>query len=346
MTDVLARRRAALLVAGTIATVALALGAIFDTAGAANGLLFAFLVWLAIPIGSAVLMEIHTLTGGAWGRALRPVLADCAATVPVFIVPFVFIVLGARTVYPWAADASATKWRDVSAGYLNVQGFALRALVIWAVWCLIAAAPRPRRAERLWAGIGLALYGITISIAAVDWSMSLSPKWASTSFAAITAIGQITAALAFAALLQTLASRAETEDVAGLILACLLGYAYLSFMQYLVIWSGNLPDRVNWYVARVHHGWALIEGLAILAGAAAFLILIRRKARQSGRATPAAAVLVLAALLLDRLWQTVPSLPEARPWAVILATVALGCLWIGLAGRVAWLPRQEALGRV
>lgn len=331
----LTQRGSLFLAIGLAASAGLAFGAALDPAGALRGLLFAFLFWLAIPMGSAVLLDIHTLTGGAWGQALRPIFTRCARTVPLFGAVFVLLAIGARQLYPWASHREAAGWSGFSAGYLTVPGFALRGVVIFAMWWLIAAAGRPRHASRLWAGIALALYGVTITVAAVDWSMSLTPKWSSSSYAAMLAIGQITAAFGFAALVRLRApADAGTSGTASFLIACVLGYAYLGFMQFLVIWAGNLPDKVSFYIARTHGGWPVVEWAALTVGVAGpFLMLIRRDARHDSRSVGIAGGLALVGLMLDWLWQIAPPFPLTRLWAFGLAPVALGGLWIGLAFR-------------
>jgi len=333
---------------GLAAALVLGLGGIFDPAGALHGLLFAFLFCLAVPMGSCVLLLIHALTGGAWGEVLRPLLRRCAVLVPLFLLAFLPIALGARLIYPWAAASTAARWPDVATLYLNVPGFALRGIVILALWSLIAIATWRGRLAPLWAGLALAVYGVTVSIAAVDWSMSLAPHWTSSSYGALMAIGQIGEALAFAALART-GGRADaaSADLAQLLLACLLGYVYLGFMQYLVIWSGNLPEKVAWYLPRLRHAWlAMIWGALVVGALAPFLILLRRSARCSNRETGIAGALVLAGFLLDRVWQTAPGFAGSDVWGFVVAPIALGGVLIGLALRLVEPQRDEVAGHV
>jgi hypothetical protein len=332
---------------GLAGMLALGIGGLLDPAGALRGLLFAFLLCIAVPMGSGVLLLVHALTGGTWGEVLRPLLRRCAVLMPLFLLAFGPIAFGARLIYPWAAEASAARWPDVAAIYLDVPGFALRGIVILALWSLIAIAAWRGRLAPLWAGLALAAYGVTVSIAAVDWSMSLAPHWTSTSYGALMAIGQIGEALAVAAIVRA-GSRADaaSADLAGLLLACLLGYVYLGFMQYLVIWSGNLPEKVAWYLPRLRHAWlAMLWGALLIGVFAPFLLLLSRRARRSNRATGVAGALVLAGFLLDRLWQTAANFPGAAVWGYVVAPLALAGVLIGLAQRLGEPYRDEVAHR-
>src|SRR5436309_12487074 len=101
---------------------------------------------------------------------------------------------------------------------------------------------------------GLILYMLTMSFAAFDWVMSRDPHWFSTIYGALIIIGQGLVTLAFQIIMLTWLARRKPMsealtpvylgDLAGLMFAFTVLWAYMSFSQYLIIWSGNLPEEI------------------------------------------------------------------------------------------------------
>ena len=185
--------------------------------------------------------------------------------------------------------------------------------------------------------------------------MSLEPHWQSTAFGMIFAVGQLLVGLAFALLVAALLVRRgnrggqETpqhlNDLGNLLLALVMGWIYLSFMQYLVMWSGNLPSNVRWYVDRTQGGWQWVGLFVLLLGVALpFAVLLSRAAKRSAGVLLWVAASVLAAQLADMFWLVAPAFSERifrLSWMDGAAPVALGGLWI--AAYIARLRRLIAL---
>ncbi len=131
----------------------------------------------------------------------------------------------------------------------------------------------------------------------------------------------------------------------SLFLALVLLWAYFAFIQYLVIWSGNLPDGAEWYLRRGQGIWlALIVAIAILNGGLPFAVLLSARARQSWPVLIALAALVVVARVLESLWLTLPAFgPEAPPvWLIAGTLAAVGGIWLSA---VLWqiLPRAASV---
>lgn len=335
------RRPWPLALAGLAAAALLLLWGLREPAPVLQGWLIAFAFWSGVAIGGLVLLLIHALTGGRWGEAIAPVLEPAVRTLPLFVLLFVPLALGLRHLYPWAVDPSVTS-PSVARLYLNPPAFWARsaiALVGWAVLSFPVFRRRP-----LLAGLGLAFHGLAISLVAVDWLLSLDPSFTSSDFAAGVAIGQLLTALAWAALLRSPNAAPEpTADLAGLLLACLLGTFYLGYMQYVVSWYGNLPEKAAWYLHRTQGLWGWL-GLASLAFAVIlpFLALLFRAVRRDPDRLRWVGAAILLGVLLRTVWLVAPS-PSAS-LATVLALVAIGGAWIGLAHGVRpLLARAEVI---
>ncbi|MGE0223281.1 MAG: hypothetical protein AB7F35_08480 [Acetobacteraceae bacterium] len=308
------------------------------------GWLIGFLFWLGIAVGALVLIAIHAVTGGRWGATCWPVLAPAAASIPIFLLfglPVAFIL---PTLFPWASDPSQAG-QGVAALYLNPEGWWLRAGIALIAWSLIALVllRRRNRPHRLLAAIGLVVHAVIITLVGLDWILSLDPHFYSTDFGATLAILQILAALAWTAALRVVPSggRGRVGDIGGLIIATSLGSLYLGYSQYLVIWYGDLPDRIKWYMDRQDGVWFWVDAFAILlANLVPFFILIRQRWRDDSDTVGLAGGCVLAGLFVHFVWLLAPAFGALAVLSALLALVAIGALWVTLAyGLLA--PRLE-----
>ena len=197
---------------GTAGWILFAAGAFIRPAALWQGYLVAFNFWLGIALGSLVILWVHCLTSGNWGNVIRRVLEACASTVPLLAIGFVPLLFGLHDLYPWMNPEIVAQEPSIQhkVAYLNESFFTARAAIYFALWIALAvvtvrwsqaedqaADKRAARRLRLLAGPGLVLYGLTITFASVDWVMSLQPRWYSTIFPVVFAIGQVLGAMAF-----------------------------------------------------------------------------------------------------------------------------------------------------
>jgi hypothetical protein len=331
--------------------------------------LVACLYWLGLSLGSLSLLLLHNLTGGRWGDPIRPVLRATAGVLPVTAILFLPIVLKPERLYEWA-DASIVA-RDEALqhkqAYLNVDFFQIRAaiyLVLWLLLLLLLAwqarsAPLPetptdRRFRRL-SGQGLALHGLAITFASIDWMMSLEPHWFSTIYGVIVFASQGLTALALAILLYTIHNRrfdhANQEraaefspavplaididaqhDQGKLLLGFLMFWAYVTFSQFLIIWYGNLPEEVVWYLKRTSGRWAATAlAIALLHFVLPFALLLSRHWKREPVRLGAVALIILAMDWVHLMWMIEPAVEHGRPsyvpWLDLGLTAAIGGIW-------------------
>ncbi|WP_373651530.1 hypothetical protein [Schlesneria sp. DSM 10557] len=326
--------------------------------------LTAFLYWLGLALGSLSISMIHGLTGGGWGRTIRRSLEAGYDTVPLFLIFFVPIWLDVTGIYPWT-NPDYVHHHEVlmrKSAYLTVTGFQIRALIYFAVWIAITLFlnrwspnderdPDSERARRLQtaSGVGFIAFGFTFTLACVDWSMSLEPLWYSTMYALIQVAGQGVAALAFAVLVITslqsyypwsrLVTTSRLNDLGNLLLASTMFWAYCSFFQYLVIWSGNLPEENFWYVHRLSGGWQhLAISLVLLHFVVPFFLLLSRTIKRDRKYLRGIAGLLLLMRYVDLYWTVAPGFQQDEAgyrglrvdWTSVVTWMALGGIWLTL----------------
>ncbi len=55
------------------------------------------------------------------------------------------------------------------------------------------------------------------------------------------------------------------HDYGKLMLTFTMVWAYFSFSQWLIIWAGNLPEEITWYLDRIHGGWQTVALSLVIA---------------------------------------------------------------------------------
>ena len=167
-------------------------------------------------------------------------------------------------------------------------------------------------------GGGLVAYGLTITFASFDWLMSLEPHWFSTIYGVLIMGGQGLSgdgvshhgdrlAQPPAAAARTWSCRRYLHDLGNLLLAFVMLWAYFSFSQYLIIWSGNLPEEIAWYLHRLQTGWRAIGlTLVVFHFVIPFCLLLSRTVKREGQLVVQVAALILLARLVDLFWLIAP----------------------------------------
>lgn len=330
------RQRGAWLVIGLAILI---VPAFFALQAAARAFLIGWVAVLSVGMGAAVLVHINVLTGGRWGKAAGPALAALSATVPVVAIGGIVPLAGQWLIYPWTHGAGLAERGLVGTLYLNPWLFGLRTVVILVGWSMIAGrAAGGRPLTRLTSGACLIFYAFTVNFAAIDWVMSLEPEWTSTSFGALFALTQMALALSVLCIVDAGGpERLTREDIAKFLVAAILAVVYLEFMQYIVQWSGNLPHKVAYFVARSSTFWsAWIVGVILVGALAPFVILSRSALRVESNWVRLAGLLTFLGLLAFLFWQAVPAFHDS--WSAVLTVTAL----IGAFLVFGWLLPVEA----
>jgi hypothetical protein len=373
------------LVAGAVALIAGVAIAAISSGGTLRGFgeafwrpyLVAYMLWAGVAVGSMAIMMLHHLSGGGWGVVLRRLFEAATRTLPLVALLFLPIAAAAvtRTLYPWTMpehmSAHAIEHKKL---YLSIPFFLGRAVFYFAVWFALAYFlnkwsiaqdfeddPRVRRRlrERMQSvsGPGIVLFGLTVTFAGVDWVMSLEPEWFSTIYGLLIMAGWGLTSFAFMILaavwlrghepLADVYQPRHFHDHGKLLLAFVMIWAYFSFSQYLIIWAGNLPEEIPWYLRRTQHGWGYVAvALVVLHFALPFVLLLSRDLKRTARLLFRVAALVLFMRVVDLFWTIAPSIRAAEhhgaagvaahhgPAAIVgyalsfILPVGLGGIWV------------------
>lgn len=350
------------LIVGAVGTAIFVVGFLLDRQQFFRSYLVGFTFWAGIALGSLALLMLGHLTGGGWSFVIRRVLEAATRTLPLVLILFVPIVLGAHWLYRWTDEheiAEHPVLREKSK-YLNLPFFTVRAAVYFGIWLTLAyflnrwSLQQDKTADRKYkknmsvlSGPGMVLFVFTVSFASIDWFMSLDWEWSSTIFGFIFVAAWSLSALAFVvAVMAALAKHEPMHEVVGqfhfhdlgkLLLALVMLWSYFAFSQFLIIWSGNLPEEIRWYLPRTHGVWGVIAvAVIVLHFAFPFLFLLSRSFKRNSGKLVIVAVLILGMRLVDVFWTIAPNFtgaPFHLSWMDVAAPVGLGGLWLSFFAR-------------
>jgi hypothetical protein len=351
------------LVIGLIFSVAAIIGAFLQPDVFIRGYLVSFMAWLGVTLGSMAILMLRHMTGGGWGMVIRRIMGAAMRCIWLMAILFFPIGLMMKRLYIWAGPLDTVQdlklrhhLEDITHTYLTVQGFWIRAVIYFAIWFLLIFfltklskqqnQPPVRDTSsrfRKVAAPGLILYAFTISFAAIDWVMSLDPSWISTIYCLIFLAGQALSAVCFAVVIERILVRYKpmsellrpdfVQDHGKLMLTFIMVWAYFAFSQWLIIWAGNLPEEITWYMRRLHGGWAGVGlFLVIFHFAVPFIFLLSRPFKRDVTQLVWLAVWLMLMRWLDILWHIEPdfSATFTVTWADIVIPIAMGGLWMAL----------------
>jgi len=344
---------------GGLFLVLLLIGYLVDRTQFFHSYVFAFSFWVGLSVGSLALLMLQHLSGGGWGLVIRRVLEAATHTLPVMLLLFIPIILGAHSIYSWTHPEELAEHPSVAskASYLNLPFFSIRAVVYFAIWMLLAylltrwstlqdqTGDRSlAKKMRVLSGPGMVLIVFTVTFASIDWFMSLEPEWFSTIYGLIFVASWALSALAFVIAVLGAFSTDEPvshyvgqyhfHDLGKLLLALVMLWTYFSFSQFLIIWSGNLPEEIHYYLPRTQGGWGAIALMVVvLHFAFPFLFLLSRSFKRDSRKLVIIAVLILVMRLIDLFWTIAPSFTHEHfhvSWMDIVAPIGIGGIWLAV----------------
>jgi hypothetical protein len=344
------------LIVGVIGVVLCAIGYVKSPESLLHSYLLAFMFILGLSLGSLGLLMLQHLTGGMWGIVIRRPLESATRALPLVFILFAPIFFGFRYLYGAWLNAPTTgehRLSDFQQHYLTANWFHIRALIYFAVWLLLMWVFNSwsrkqdvdredralRRRLKMLAGPGIILYVFAMSFAAIDWVMSLSPHWASTIYGFLYVAGQLISSMSLMICVVVLLSRAPVfqgvlkprylHDLGKLLLAFVMLWAYFSFSQLLIIWSGNSPEEISFYRSRLYGEWGYVSVIILIFHFfVPFFLLLSRDLKRNPSLLPKVALWLIFMRFVDIYWLTRPeftssAIPSLWDLAAALGLVGL-----------------------
>ena len=332
--------------------------------------LFAFLFWTSLSLGCLYFAIIHYLTAGRWGFQARRFLEAGFMTLPLMSIFLVPIFFGLHDLYPWARPGvvAGDKILQQRTAYENLPGFIIRSIVFFAIWICAAFILRkwslrqdatsdlsPTIKIRTFSGPAIAIVPLTVSFAFLDWAMSIEPNWSSTIFPVIVLSGQMLVAIAFTIVFLAWTrndipfngmGQKPFNDLGSLLLAFVMFWTYVAFSQVLIIYSGNLPHEIGWYLRRIANDWVYLVGfIALFHFFAPFFLLLFRGVKKNVPLLAAIAAGIFLVHAVETFWVIAPGFyPQIQiHWTDFAAWLGIGGIW--LAVFVGNLIRHPLLAR-
>jgi hypothetical protein len=333
------------------------IGAFFNPSEFFHSYLFGYLFWLGLALGAMALLMLQYLTGGAWGVVTRRPLEAAARTLPWMALLFAPVAAGMPYLYHWAHPELVARdpVLEHRSPYMNPAFFLVRAAIYFAIWILWThllnkwsweedrRGDQTDRLARLSAP-GLVLYVFTVTFSSIDWAQSLEDRWFSTMWGFLFVADQGITVICFAILCSLALARWEPmsaalvprrfHDLGKLLLVFVMLWAYFAFSQLLIVWSGNLPGEISWFLPRIGTSWGWLGGaLIVLQFILPFLLLLSRPLKRNAATLSGVAILLLVMRFVDLFWIVLPSANPAGfhiHWLNFTLPIALGGIWIAI----------------
>jgi hypothetical protein len=333
------------------------IGFFMDQKGFFHSYLYAYLFWIAVTAGSLGVLMLHHVVGGGWGYLIRRFLEAGTRLIPWMALLFIPVAIGLLSfgLYEWTHVDNAMLREKRP--YLNVPFFLGRTVAYFLIWWLLARFfnkwgaiqderddPQVFNRLNVMGGAGLVIYVLVATFMAVDWVQSLTPDWYSSIFGLLVVVSHALSTLALMILLlgylvgdQPLLGEVPSgyfRDVGNLMLAFVLLWAYMSFSQYLITYSGNTAEEVSWYLDRRRGNWGIISlSLIVVHFLLPFLILLLgSNVKRSPRRLAGVAAYLVGMRFLDLFWWVIPTFRDHLSISVAdLGTpLLIGGIWLWL----------------
>jgi hypothetical protein len=340
---------------GLVGAVASVVGAFLAPESFYSAYLSGFMFWLGLSLGCMAILMLHHLVGGAWSIVIRRILESGMMTLPLMFVLFIPILLHLPRLYFWARPEvlndprTDPKILDIAHSYLNFNGILIRYIVYFVIWLGMAyflnrwsteqdsIAGQSTLRFRALSSIGLVIYSLTISFAVIDWVMSLQARWISTIYGLIFVAGEALSAFCFCVVIETILSKrkpmseyltdTQVHDHGKFMLAFVMVWTYFNFSQWLIIWAGNLPEEIPFFVRRINTGWGAVAlFLVVFQFAVPFALLLSRQLKRNAGTLVRIAAWILFMRMVDIFWHVEPGLTADDAHSAVYPTFHLSWL--------------------
>ncbi len=313
--------------------------------------LLGLVLTFGFAVGGLALLMVQYCSGGKWGLLLRRPLEAMSRTLPLVFGYWVVVAIFMKRLYLWAAvtdvkAALASGWTNEAQAHaiefkrpmLNPLSFTCVSLLCFAIWGFYAwrlntlglkrdkdsADTTPfwiKKFENI-SGPGIPVYALTMTAAAIYWVMSLDPTWYSSVYGLLFLVGQGYQVLALSIIVvlmlsndepyRTILRQTEQHDLGKFTFAFVMLNIYLAFGQFLIIWSGNLPEEIPWYLDRIRGHWGIIITLDfIFHWLIPFTLLLSRDLKRNKKRLIWVCRWMIFAKAFDLFWLIEPNFKDA-----------------------------------
>jgi hypothetical protein len=325
-----------------------------------EGYLTAFVFWVEIALGCLALLFLQYLTSGLWGACITRFLEAGMLTLPWCALLFLPLFLGLPHLYPWVNPVGVELQALVreKEAYLNVPFYVVRYAIYFGVLTALVIQYRRLSIRRddgdslafatmqKWSGPSLIIFVLLMNFASIDWIMSLKPEWYSSMLVVEFIAEQAVVTMAWCVLVLRLLSSIEplrsaltvkvVHDLANLLLGFTCFWTYVTFMEYIITWTGNLPHEVSWFSDRSSEGWKVFAVTLVLVHffIPMFCLIFTSISKDLARLAWVAALLIVAHFL-QIIWWIAPgfSIHFRIDWMSLLLIPGIGAIWIALFAR-------------
>jgi hypothetical protein len=360
------------LIGGALVLVGASVGGAFAPRDFFISYLIGYIFWFGLALGCLIVCMIHHLAGGNWGNVTRRLLEAGFMTLPLMAVLFIPLLFGLSDLYAWARPEAVahSKILQQKAAYENAPAFIIRAGAFFAIWIFFAARLRswslrldrpgddlPAAKMKTYSGSGVVIVPLTATFAFVDWIMSIEPAWFSTIFAVILMAGEVLITFALLVIMlawfssdmpfRAVVGPKHFLDLGNFLLTFVMFWTYVSFSQFLIIYSGDQPNEIGWYLRRIAGGWKIIlVAVALFHFFVPFLLLLFRAVKRSQRWLVSISFLLFFVHAAATFWMIAPTFhPDGfyLHWTTVAVWLGIGGIWLGIFAT--HLKRHPVLAR-
>ncbi len=331
---------------------------------------FGFVTWTYFTVGCLGMVILINLTRGTWGYPIIRFFEAGAKLMPLmFLLALVMLAMKSH-IYEWADPdivAHSANYQHKTAGYLSDTWFTARTVIYFGFWTICAYAltglykREDQTGDEKWfkkrtvlAAPMAVFFVITLTGAATDWAMSLEEFWFSTIYGLLMTVGCSLSAISAASLFLVAMAKREPysklltvkqwRDMGNLTLTLVILWGYMSFSQFLIIWSGNLPEEIVYFVKRREGFWMAVGTALVWAHfALPFFLLLSSRLKRTPWMLGSTMVAILVMRFVDLVWNILPSMGRDLSLVDIGAFLGIGGIWFVFFAQI--LARTEPTPR-
>ncbi|MCX6154773.1 MAG: quinol:cytochrome C oxidoreductase [Candidatus Kapabacteria bacterium] len=306
---------------------------LIDPVRASFNSLISMMFGLSVGLGILFIIGLEHLTGAVWSVPFRRVaeyLGGILYIVPILAIP---VFLNMHGVFSWSDPAVIAKDHVLQGKvpYLNTGffyiRFALAFIVLWFFFTMfkrnsIKMDSNPSesyvKSSKILSAVMMPFFAIFTTIMAVDWLMSVVPRWFSTIFGVYYFAGSFLAGLGALTLVVIMLNKRgylakglggdNYYSLGAFMFAITNFWSYIAFSQYMLIWYANLPEETFWFIPRLHTSWVwMTAGLPLIKFIIPYIFILSQPSKKDPKRLTIAAIMIMFGHYYDLFWLVMPA---------------------------------------